>query len=108
MPGPFRKEISMDRVNVLANALECAKSLKTKHTNGLAFRRAVRKGGDLYTELISEAGSPEAVKNTIDTATEEEKEHAQESLGWTPNPDNVAALLAIIAQIMAMLSESKA
>jgi hypothetical protein len=97
----------MNRVNVLANGLEAAKTAKTTFRHATAFRRASRRTAELFADMVEEAGSVRAVQDLCQTATEDEEEQAQLALGWTPNPDNVAALLAFISQLMAMFAASK-
>lgn len=97
----------MDRVTILANCLEAGNLMRTRALNLFRFRRNADRVRDLYAEALNQAGSPGAIAEVIKTATDEEKHDAAEALGWTPNPDNVAALLEIISQIMAMFAASK-
>jgi hypothetical protein len=96
----------MNRITVIANALKIGSIVRTTWNAG-ELHRAYRGAADAHTAALVEAGSNDGIAQVLTTATDEEKAQAQQLLGWTPNPQNVATLLQIVQEVLAMLSTAK-
>ena len=94
----------MDRISILSNGLEVASIFQQKYTNPLRLRQAWNRVRDLHEQTLAEAGSNEVILQVAQTATEDEKNEAVTALGWTPNPNNIAILMQLLEQLMAMFA----
>ena len=96
----------MNRITVLANCLKIGQLIRTSHNPG-RLRIVYAEAADHHLGALIEAGSNDGINQVLTTATDEEKAQAQEVLGWTPNPQNVATLLQIVQEVLAIFAASK-
>ena len=96
----------MNRITVIANALKIGQLIRTTH-NPSRLRIVYAEVADAHLVALLEAGSNDGINQVLTTATDDEKAEAQQELGWTPNPQNVATLLQIVQEVLTMISASK-